>query len=101
MKGSYSLSEPDGTIRVVDYSADPASGFNAVVKRLGPAVHPQQLYTAPIYTKQLVAPIAAAVPVWGQYPALSNIGLGYGYEGLAGLGLSGLNGLGGLNYWKH
>ncbi|KAK0087732.1 hypothetical protein PV325_000203 [Microctonus aethiopoides] len=40
VKGSYSLNEPDGTIRVVDYTADPHNGFNAVVKKIGHAVHP-------------------------------------------------------------
>ncbi|XP_055544667.1 larval cuticle protein A2B-like [Wyeomyia smithii] len=31
--GSYSLVEPDGTRRVVEYTADPVNGFNAVVHR--------------------------------------------------------------------
>ncbi|RZC37614.1 Chitin bind 4 domain containing protein, partial [Asbolus verrucosus] len=39
VKGSYSVAEPDGTIRVVDYAADGVNGFNAVVKKIGPAVH--------------------------------------------------------------
>ncbi|KDR13554.1 hypothetical protein L798_12626, partial [Zootermopsis nevadensis] len=33
VKGSYSLVEPDGTIRTVEYTADPVHGFNAVVHR--------------------------------------------------------------------
>ncbi|XP_055676559.1 adult-specific cuticular protein ACP-20-like [Lutzomyia longipalpis] len=37
--GSYSLYEPDGTKRVVDYTADPHTGFHAVVKKIGHAVH--------------------------------------------------------------
>ncbi|XP_045511653.1 cuticle protein 7-like [Colias croceus] len=41
VRGSYSLAEPDGTVRVVDYTADPVSGFNAIVRRIGQAVHPQ------------------------------------------------------------
>lgn len=28
--GQYSLVEPDGSIRTVDYTADPIHGFNAV-----------------------------------------------------------------------
>ncbi|XP_041976449.1 uncharacterized protein LOC121731159, partial [Aricia agestis] len=40
VKGSYSLVEPDGTTRVVNYSADDHTGFNAVVHRTGHAVHP-------------------------------------------------------------
>lgn len=33
VKGSYSLVEPDGAIRTVNYYADPINGFNAVVSR--------------------------------------------------------------------
>jgi hypothetical protein len=33
VKGSYSLVEPDGTTRTVEYTADPVHGFNAVVHR--------------------------------------------------------------------
>jgi hypothetical protein len=40
VKGAYSLHEADGTIRVVEYSADDHNGFNAVVKRQGKALHP-------------------------------------------------------------
>lgn len=38
--GHYSLVEPDGSVRIVDYTADEKSGFNAVVKHKGPSVHP-------------------------------------------------------------
>ncbi|ETN67109.1 cuticular protein 116, RR-2 family [Anopheles darlingi] len=37
VRGSYSLVEPDGTLRTVIYTADPVNGFNAVVQR-GPLV---------------------------------------------------------------
>jgi hypothetical protein len=33
--GQYSLVEADGTRRVVDYTADPVNGFNAVVRKEG------------------------------------------------------------------
>lgn len=33
VKGSYSLIEPDGARRTVNYYADPLNGFNAVVNR--------------------------------------------------------------------
>ncbi|XP_026735985.1 larval cuticle protein A3A-like [Trichoplusia ni] len=33
VQGSYSLVEPDGTRRTVEYTADPHNGFNAVVHR--------------------------------------------------------------------
>lgn len=125
VKGSYSLAEPDGTLRVVDYTADPVAGFNAVVKRVGPAGHPQQLL-APVVTKQIVAPVAPIAPVLSApiisapiltAPAISNLGVlgkGYGYGlegrglglGLGGydLGLSGIGGIGGLGgygLWKY
>jgi len=38
VKGSYSLIEPDGTRRNVNYYADPINGFNAVVHKDLPAV---------------------------------------------------------------
>ncbi|KAL0107744.1 hypothetical protein PUN28_014791 [Cardiocondyla obscurior] len=33
VSGSYSLIEADGTRRIVEYTADPVNGFNAVVRR--------------------------------------------------------------------
>ena len=39
--GEYSLDEADGTKRVVKYTADKKSGFNAVVEKIGHAHHPQ------------------------------------------------------------
>lgn len=33
VKGRYSLIEPDGTRRTVDYTADPTNGFNAYVQK--------------------------------------------------------------------
>lgn len=33
VSGSYSLIEADGTRRIVNYTADPVNGFNAVVRR--------------------------------------------------------------------
>lgn len=38
VKGQYSLVEPDGSIRTVDYTADKHNGFNAVVSKT-PAIH--------------------------------------------------------------
>lgn len=72
MKGEYSLAEPDGTIRIVKYTADKHNGFNAVVSRIGHAVHPQ-----------LVIEKAIAIPVATHYGG-SEGGLGGGH----GLGLS-------------
>ncbi|CAH2095322.1 unnamed protein product [Euphydryas editha] len=33
VQGSYSLVDPDGTRRIVEYTADPHNGFNAVVHK--------------------------------------------------------------------
>jgi len=38
VKGSYSLIEPDGVRRTVNYYADPVNGFNAIVQRDVPVV---------------------------------------------------------------
>lgn len=43
VKGSYSLLEPDGSVRIVDYTANDHTGFNAVVKKIGPSLHPTPL----------------------------------------------------------
>ncbi|KAL9698673.1 hypothetical protein quinque_002114 [Culex quinquefasciatus] len=58
--GSYALVEPDGTRRVVEYTADPVNGFNAVVHR------------QPLGAK-VVAPVAKiAAPL--AYPAVAKVG---------------------------
>ncbi|XP_049801300.1 cuticle protein 21 isoform X9 [Schistocerca nitens] len=59
VQGSYSLVEPDGSIRTVDYTADPVNGFNAVVHREAGA-HP-----APVVAK-VAAPVAYAAPAYGK-----------------------------------
>ncbi|KAG8238637.1 hypothetical protein J437_LFUL018344 [Ladona fulva] len=40
VKGSYSLHEADGTVRIVDYTADKFNGFNAKVYKSGVAKRP-------------------------------------------------------------
>ncbi|CAH0626946.1 unnamed protein product [Chrysodeixis includens] len=69
VKGQYSLVEPDGSIRTVDYTADPVHGFNAVVSKSAPNVHAgghagvhagvqQQQPLKPVYvTKPVPVPI--------------------------------------------
>jgi len=47
VKGSYSLMEPDGSIRTVDYTADSHNGFNAVVSKSGHSVHPAKHHVQP------------------------------------------------------
>ncbi|KAF7274619.1 hypothetical protein GWI33_012704 [Rhynchophorus ferrugineus] len=40
VKGSYTIADPDGTLRTVHYTAD-ENGFRAVVKREGEPVYPK------------------------------------------------------------
>ncbi|XP_050515385.1 adult-specific cuticular protein ACP-20-like [Diabrotica virgifera virgifera] len=70
VKGQYSLAEPDGTIRVVKYTADKVNGFNAVVERIGKAVHPQVVIQKPL----LVPVVQKSVAL----PVISKVGLSQG-----------------------
>ncbi|GBP38873.1 Cuticle protein [Eumeta japonica] len=58
VQGSYSVVDPDGTKRTVDYTADPHNGFNAVVHREPLAVK----VAAPVVAK-VAAPVAYSAPV--------------------------------------
>jgi len=58
VKGTYSLVEPDGSTRTVEYTADDHSGFNAVVKKEGGYSAPS--YKAPSYS----APAPAYKPAY-------------------------------------
>nr|CAD7424458.1 unnamed protein product [Timema monikensis] len=49
VKGAYSLVEPDGTIRVVEYTADDANGFQASVKKTDQDAPPKTHLYYPIY----------------------------------------------------
>lgn len=48
VRGSYSLIEPDGSRRIVNYYADPINGFNAVVQKDVPVV------SAPVVTAKTI-----------------------------------------------
>lgn len=68
MKGQYSLVEPDGSVRTVDYTADPVHGFNAIVSKSAPSVHapPITRNIVPAVVKQVVpVPLARAIPHHG------------------------------------
>lgn len=62
--GSYSLAEPDGTIRKVVYTADKVNGFNAVVEKLGtPKYAPPLKYVAPVISKYVAAAPIYQTPI--------------------------------------
>ncbi|XP_033327383.1 cuticular protein 4 [Megalopta genalis] len=48
VSGSYSFIEADGTRRIVEYTADPVNGFNAVVHREPVAVIKPAVKVAPL-----------------------------------------------------
>ncbi|KAI5636110.1 insect cuticle protein domain-containing protein [Phthorimaea operculella] len=68
VKGAYSLVEPDGNVRIVEYTADPIHGFNAVVKRSGPNVHSVGL---PAHAPVIAKPILAPAPIIDHGPLLA------------------------------
>ncbi|BFF99202.1 cuticle protein 8 [Drosophila madeirensis] len=59
VKGQYSLVEPDGSVRTVDYTADDHNGFNAVVHKTAPKI----LHHAPV----VHAPILSHAPLLHHY----------------------------------
>ncbi|CAH2049185.1 unnamed protein product, partial [Iphiclides podalirius] len=64
LQGSYSLVQPDGVHRIVDYTADEVHGFNAVVRYEG---HPIEAAAKVAYAHAPVAyasaPVSYAAPV--------------------------------------
>ncbi|XP_011498108.1 PREDICTED: cuticle protein 21-like, partial [Ceratosolen solmsi marchali] len=60
VQGSYSLLEADGTRRIVEYTADPQNGFNAVVHKEPATVAVKAV--APVVAKVHAAPVAYAAP---------------------------------------
>ncbi|GBP38871.1 Cuticle protein [Eumeta japonica] len=69
VQGSYSLVEPDGTQRIVDYAADSVNGFNAVVRKeplvapaavVEPVVAPARFVAEPVVAAKVAAPLVAA-----------------------------------------
>ncbi|KAG5883882.1 hypothetical protein JTB14_007770 [Gonioctena quinquepunctata] len=57
VRGQYTVADPDGTRRIVDYYADPIHGFNAVVRKV-----PQAVAVAPVVARA-VAPAPVVAPV--------------------------------------
>lgn len=67
VRGSYSLVEPDGSKRRVDYVADPVNGFNAVVKKeplhhVTPVVSHAVAHAPTLALAHAPAPLTLAAP---------------------------------------
>nr|XP_034833592.1 cuticle protein 19.8-like [Maniola hyperantus] len=62
--GSYSLVQPDGVHRIVDYTADAVHGFNANVRYEGhPVAAPAKIaYAAPVAKLAYSSPVSYAAP---------------------------------------
>lgn len=68
VRGRYSLIDPDGTRRTVDYAADDINGFNAVVSKEPIAVAVRTLVPAPSVAH--VAPLPRLIPHYTHEPLL-------------------------------
>ncbi|XP_064076709.1 larval/pupal rigid cuticle protein 66-like [Vanessa tameamea] len=55
VRGQYSLIDPDGTKRTVDYTADDVNGFNAVVRK-DPVVGASVIAATPVVARTSAAP---------------------------------------------
>lgn len=71
VKGHYTVADPDGTLRVVHYTAD-HNGFNAVVEKHGESIHPQPIHAVPLIEKVVPVPVVKEVVYEKPY---------YGYGG--------------------
>uniref|UniRef100_A0AAG5D672 Uncharacterized protein n=1 Tax=Anopheles atroparvus TaxID=41427 RepID=A0AAG5D672_ANOAO len=60
VKGQYSLVEPDGSVRTVDYTADDVNGFNAVVSKSAPSVHAKTVVAPAVVAHHAAAPAVYA-----------------------------------------
>ncbi|XP_052562296.1 cuticle protein-like [Culex pipiens pallens] len=81
VEGSYSLVEADGTRRIVDYTADPHNGFNAVVRKealavkavaAAPVVAAKAVYAQPAYTSYAAPAVTKTIvqqPAYATYAA--------------------------------
>ncbi|GLV34849.1 Ccp84Ab [Carabus blaptoides fortunei] len=80
VKGSYSLVDPDGTLRTVHYTADPINGFNALVsrQRLGAKIAAPITLSAPVtrIATPIATPLAIAAPKLSRAISTSSISLG-------------------------
>ncbi|TDG42478.1 hypothetical protein AWZ03_011108 [Drosophila navojoa] len=73
VQGQYSLNDADGYRRIVDYTADPINGFNAVVRRepLVAAVAAAPVVAAPAPVVRAAPVVAAPAPVVRAAPVVA------------------------------
>lgn len=76
VQGAYSLVEPDGTLRTVNYVADPINGFNAVVNRQPAVVKAAVPAVVP-------APVAPVAPAAFKVAAPAHYAVPHAYPGYA------------------
>ncbi|XP_039759920.1 larval cuticle protein A2B-like [Pararge aegeria] len=67
--GSYSVVDPDGTRRIVDYTADPLNGFNAVVRREPLVVAAAKVIAPAPIVAPAPPPVYARAPFFAPGPA--------------------------------
>jgi len=76
VSGSYSLVEPDGSRRTVDYTADPVNGFNAVVNK-EPAATPVIAKVATPVIAKVATPVAYHAPLAYHAPVVAHAPVAY------------------------
>ncbi|XP_055604478.1 uncharacterized protein LOC129752733 [Uranotaenia lowii] len=71
VKGSYTLDEPDGTQRIVEYQADDKEGFKATVKIVG---HPKPEVLKVPESRQVLKefPTSLSIGAYSEFPSLQN-----------------------------
>ena len=62
VRGQYSVIDPDGTKRIVDYTADPIHGFNAVVRKAPIVKVVPPVAVAPVPVAPAPVPVAPVFP---------------------------------------
>lgn len=69
VQGTYSLAEPDGTIRTVHYTADHINGFNAVVDKHSAKTAVAAVHAVPSIHAAPVAPVVTAAKYHALVPS--------------------------------
>ncbi|XP_032669071.1 PH domain-containing protein DDB_G0275795-like isoform X2 [Odontomachus brunneus] len=75
VQGSYSLIEADGTRRIVEYTADPINGFNAVVSREPATAAVAAVAASPLLPlRPALPPVVAGVAPAAPVPSIPALG---------------------------